>query len=119
MHSCRRMANPSPTSSVHTSAGVFEQLARGMGDGWRVPHMPPDADRRTDFLLKVGQQPLQVRNPLAAQLPHTYVLHTAKPADDPLTPVFAGIAGRVQADGWHYRELATGHFPLLDEPQKV
>lgn len=100
-------------------SGFFEELARGMGDGWRVPHMPPDEDRRTDFLLKVGQQPLQVRNPAAAQLPHTYVLHTAKPVDDPLAPIFAGIAARVQAAGWRYRELATNHFPLLDKPHAV
>ncbi len=100
-------------------SGFFDELARGMGDGWRVPHMPPDADRRTDFLLKVGRQPLQVRNPLAAQLPHTYVLHTAKPAGDPLAPIFAGIAARVQAAGWHYRELVTDHWPLVDKPHEV
>ena len=100
-------------------SGVFAARADAMGDGWRVPHLPPDADRHTDFLLKVAQHPLVVRNPLAAQLPHTFVLHTAKPADDPLAPILAATAARAQAAGWHYRELATDHWPLVDQPADV
>ena len=100
-------------------AGYFTMLAQTAGDGWRVPHDPPDADRRTDFLLPVAAEPLVVRNAEAARLPHTYVLHTAKAADDPLTPLFARIATRVRAAGWTYRELATGHWPLLEQPDAV
>jgi pimeloyl-ACP methyl ester carboxylesterase len=100
-------------------AAYFDERARVLGDGWRIPHTPPDADRRTDFLVKVGKQPLTVQNPAAARLKHTYVLHTAKPAGDPLGPIFARIAERVRAEGWQYRELATGHWPLLDRPNEV
>jgi pimeloyl-ACP methyl ester carboxylesterase len=100
-------------------AACFDERARALGDGWRIPHTPPDADRRTDFLVNVSKQPLTVRNPEAARLMHTYVLHTAKPAGDLLGPIFAGIAERVRAEGWQYRELATGHWPLLHKPSEV
>lgn len=100
-------------------AAYFAERARTLGDGWRVPHDPPDADRRTDALLKPAQSPLSVRNPEAARLRHTYVLHTAKAAQDPLAPIMAQMAERARAAGWQYRELATGHFPQLDQPQEV
>ena len=100
-------------------AAFFTERAQTLGDGWRVPHLPPDADRRTDVLLKVASQPMSVRNPLAARLAHTYVLCTAKPPDNPFAAILAGVAARVRADGWRYRELATDHFPLLDQPQAV
>jgi hypothetical protein len=95
------------------------EQARLLGNGWRLPLFPPDADRRTDLLIKPAYQPLQVSNPLAANLKHTYVLFSAKPPGDPLAPVMVRIAERAKAKGWHYRELATDHFPLLDKPQEV
>lgn len=98
---------------------LFTEAAQAYGDGWRVPHNPPDADRRTDVLLKVLTQPVPVRNPAAAQIKHTFVHFTAKPPGDILAPIFARIAVRVRADGWHYQELATEHWPMLDEPDKV
>lgn len=49
----------------------------------------------------------------------TYVLYTAKAAQDPLVPIMARMAERARAAGWQYRELATGHFPELDQPQEV
>lgn len=100
-------------------AAFFVERAQTMGDGWRVPHLPPNTDRRTDVLLNVAPQPLTVRNPLAARLPHTYVLFTAKAPDNPFTAILAGVAARVRTAGWRYRELATDHFPLLDQPQAV
>jgi len=100
-------------------AAFFTARAQTLGDGWRVPHLPPDADRRTDVLIKVLPQPVSVRNPLAARLPHTYVLFTAKLPDNPFAAILAGVATRVRTEGWRYRELATDHFPLLDQPQAV
>lgn len=97
----------------------FREQARILGDGWRLPHFPPDADRRTDLLMKPCFQPLQVKNPAARHLNHTYVLFTDKAQGDPLGQVMARVAERAQAKGWHYRELATGHFPQLDKPQEV
>lgn len=95
------------------------QASQNMGDGWRVPHFPPDADRRTDALVKPGGQPQYVENPTTAQLKHTYVAFTAKPPNDPLLTVFAGMAERAKAKGWDYRELAVDHFPILEKPEIV
>lgn len=95
----------------------FEQAAQAYGDGWRVPHDPPDADRRTDVLLKPVQQPLAVNNPDAARLKRTYVLFTGKPVDSWLTPVFERIAARIRKEGgWTYHERPFVHYPCLDQP---
>lgn len=98
----------------------FEQAAQAYGDGWRVPHDPPDADRRTDVLLKPVQQPLAINNPDAARLKRTYVLFTGKPADDWLTPIFERIAARVRKeDGWNYCERPFEHYSVLDKPREL
>ncbi len=83
---------------------VMEQIAQSYGDGWRIPHNPPDADRRTDFLLKAAQQPLTVNNPQASRLKRNYVQFIAKPPDDFTQPIMARIAARVRQEGWIYRE---------------
>jgi pimeloyl-ACP methyl ester carboxylesterase len=99
---------------------AFEQAAQAYGDGWRVPHDPPDADRRTDLLLKPVQQALAVNNPDAARLKRTFVLFTGKAADDWLTPVFGRIAARVREDtGWNYYERPFEHWPVLEKPREV
>src|SRR5690606_36492021 len=95
------------------------QAAQAYGEGWRLPHNPPDADRRTDFLLKSANQALRVQNPVAARLKRTYVLFTAKPADSFLKPLMEQMSARARAAGWHYQERAWDHFPLLDQPQEV
>jgi len=97
----------------------FNEQARNLGEGWRIPHFPPDADRRTDLLVKPGQQPQRIQNPAAARLKHTYVEFTAKPLGDPLQPVMARMAERAKAKGWQHRTLAVDHFPLLDKPAIV
>lgn len=99
--------------------GFMEQAAKRYGDGWRVPHNPPDADRRTDALLKAAQQPLSVRNPQAAQLKHAYVQFTSKASDDFTKPIMERIATRARQAGWTYREMPFGHFPILDQPHEV
>lgn len=98
---------------------LMEQIAQNYGDGWRIPHNPPDAERRTDFLLKAAQQPLAVNNPQARRLKHSYVQFTKKPSEDFTQPIMARMAVRVRQEGWTYRELPFGHFPLLDEPVAV
>ena len=86
-------------------------------DGWHMPLEQPVDHRNTDFCLKAGLQPLQINNPHAARLKHTYVLCTAKPPGDPLEPIMAKCAERAKAKGWHYRELATDHYPPLSCPE--
>lgn len=100
-------------------ATAFEQMAQVYGDGWRVPHNPPDADRRVDFLLQTAREPLSVNNPTAAELQHTYVLFTDKADDDFLKPLFERMAGRAQAHGWPTYERPFTHWPLLDRSDEV
>ena len=78
-----------------------EQAVKEHGEGWRIPHGLPDADRSTDSTLNVLHQPVTVRNPQAAALKHTYVLFTAKPPEDTvLRPMMERIAARARARGW-------------------
>ena len=99
---------------------AFEQTAEEHGDGWRVPFGDPDADRKTDVMLKMAKQPLAVNNPDATRIKRTYVLHTGKPADSWLTTVFGRIAARIRNDeGWHYHERPSVHYPCLDQEDGV
>lgn len=100
-------------------ASAFEQVAQARGEGWFVPHDPPDADRRTPLLLKPAKQPLRLGNPEAARIGRSYVLFTGKPPGDWLGPVFARIAARAREEGWHYQEAPFDHFPLLERPAEV
>ena len=43
------------------------------GDGWLVPHNPPDADRRVPMPLAVCFTRIAQQNPLARALPRTYI----------------------------------------------
>ena len=61
---------------------------------------------------------LRITNPAAAAVPRAYILCTAKPD----APVFAHIrtaAPRARTQGWHYRELPTGHLPMLTAPREL
>jgi pimeloyl-ACP methyl ester carboxylesterase len=100
-------------------AGVLEQQARELGDGWRIPLPFPGAtDRNTDVVLKTATQPLRVENPAAARLARTYILCTEKP-DSPLFRHFTAAAARAQAEGWRYRELPTGHTAVWTMPSET
>jgi pimeloyl-ACP methyl ester carboxylesterase len=95
------------------------QMAQAYGEGWRIPHSPPDADRRTDMLLKPLQDPLALGSPQAAALPHTYVQFTDKAPEDFTGPLMRQMAARAQALGWQYREMPFSHWPLLDKPREL
>ncbi len=99
----------------------FKQAAQMYGDGWRVPHDPPDADRRTDQPLKPTLTPLAVKNPAAAALPRTFILCTLSAED--IGPVHLPIAQAAEKakvdDNWRYRELNTGHMPMWTAPQEL
>jgi len=97
----------------------FEDRARELGDGWRIPHDPPDADRRTDLLLTASKTPVKLGNPAAAAVPRLFVHCTAKPADSPLKPLFEAMAARAREAGWDYREFEADHFPPLTKPREV
>jgi pimeloyl-ACP methyl ester carboxylesterase len=96
----------------------FEERARTMGDGWRIPHDPPDADRRTDFPLAAMHQPLTVGDQRAARLPRAYIA-CIESRDIPLFAHFKTAAERAQAEGWDYHELPTGHVPMQTTPREL
>ncbi|MDQ3443474.1 MAG: alpha/beta hydrolase [Chloroflexota bacterium] len=96
----------------------FDKRAQTMGDGWRIPHDPPDADRRTDFLLAASREPLPISNPDASSLPRAYVACLESQAV-PLFAHFKEAAARAQSAGWDYRELPTGHVPMETMPREL
>jgi pimeloyl-ACP methyl ester carboxylesterase len=112
-----------------------EAQARSRGDGWRWP-LPDleelssfaslagltDADRRW-FQSKTAAQPLKtltqalhVANPRARAIPRTYIRCTAEREGRPLPESIERLR---QAGGWQYRELATGHWPMISTPREL
>jgi pimeloyl-ACP methyl ester carboxylesterase len=97
---------------------ALEAQADAVGDGWRLPHDPPDADRRTDFPVAPAFEPLAVRNPAAAELPHSYIACVER-VDHPLYLPFQDAAARAVEEGWTYRELPTGHHAMETMPAEL
>jgi len=99
----------------------LEQAAQMYGEGWRLPHDPPDADRRTDQPLKPVLTSLKVKNPAAAAFPRTFIYCTQGAQDiGPLHLPIAQAAEVAKIDqNWRYRELNTGHMPMWTKPQEL
>jgi pimeloyl-ACP methyl ester carboxylesterase len=95
-------------------AAQFEEHARLHGDGWCLPPAPDDSPKITAHPLKSLQQPLVVRNPVAALLPRTFIFCTASTLD-----CVRQTAARAQREGWRYHELPTGHMAMVSMPQEV
>ncbi len=96
----------------------FEEQARLLGQGWGVPHNPPDADRRTNHPFKTFTQPLTLRSPTASQLPRAFINCTDKADIPPFAPLVRAAA-RARAEGWAYHELPSGHTPMQTMPQHL
>lgn len=99
----------------------LEAAAQQYGDGWQIPHDPPDADRRTPQPLKPILTRLTLQNPAAVVLPRTYIYCTEGaqdigPLHQPMTQA-ATMANR--DDTWCYRELKTGHLPMWTMPREL
>lgn len=99
--------------------GFMEQAAAAYGEGWRVPHHPPDADRRTDFMLNASRQPLHLGSPEAAKIKRTFVHFTAKADDDFMKVHMAETADRARASGWTCLEAPFAHWPFLDKAPEI
>ncbi len=99
----------------------LEQVARDYGDGWRLPHDPPDAPRRTPQPIKPMYQTVAVANPAAAAIPRTFIYCTQeKEVMGPMGIPLMQAATRAKADDrWRYRELNTGHIPVETTPQEL
>ena len=90
------------------------KMVREHGESWWVPP-GPDAPRfMTPHPLKTGIQHISLKNTaLLAAIPHTYVCCT-----EPRHPWVAKSAERARAEGWRYREFATGHMVMLTMPNE-
>lgn len=97
---------------------ALKGVARDVGDGWRIPHNPPDADRRTDFPMAAGLQPVAIGNPDAALLPRAYVA-CLESHGIPLYSPFVDAARRAKEEGWEYFELPTGHLAMETMPNEL
>ncbi len=99
----------------------LEQVARDYGDGWRLPHDPPDAPRRTPQPIKPMYQTVAVANPAAAAIPRTFIYCTQeKEVMGPMGIPLMQAATRAKSDDrWRYRELNTGHIPVETTPQEL
>ncbi len=99
----------------------LQQVAHMYGDGWRVPHDPPDADRRTDQSIRPILNHLKIGNPAAAKLPRTFIYCTQGAQDiGSLHYPLAQAAKKAKVDDkWRYHELNTGHTPMWTKPQEL
>jgi pimeloyl-ACP methyl ester carboxylesterase len=97
---------------------AVEAIANAVGDGWRVPHDPPDAYNRTDFTLNAGKQRITLGNPAAASIKRTFICCTERDKTGIMAPI-EKAAARAREEGWDYYELATKHWPVWDQPDVV
>jgi len=94
----------------------IEERVRASGDGWRLLP-PPDAPARlTAHPFKPLTQPVTMKNPAAARLPHTFVSCTqTQRGGVTLDPIVA----RVRAEGWRYYEVEADHMAMISAPMAV
>lgn len=100
----------------------LQQVADAHGDGWRIPHDPPDAHLATDAAVKTGTQPVTVNNPQAAALPRTFIHCTVDQAEpDPILNPIIAQAHLVKSDpAWHYHEIDAAHGDVWEtHPKEV
>lgn len=99
----------------------LEAAAQQYGDGWQIPHDPPDADRRTPQPLKPIATRLTLQNSAAVALPRTFIYCTDGGQDiGPLHQPMTQAAAMAKNDNtWRYRELKTGHLPMCTMPREL
>jgi pimeloyl-ACP methyl ester carboxylesterase len=94
----------------------WEDWARRLGEGWRVPPWWAAPDRRyVPQPLKTVQQPVRLTGTGSRTVPGAYIHCTVKPDGDDLLR----SADRARARGWPVYELATGHDLLEDEAERT
>ncbi len=98
----------------------IKAAAEAYGEGWRVPHNPPDAPHRVDQPLKSLLQPVVVKNTAGAHIPHTFIYCAEGEREiGPLHGFIAQAAQKARAAGWQYHELQTGHLPMETVPEDL
>lgn len=100
---------------------MMRAVAEQYGEGWRVPHNPPDKPFTTPHPLNTAFQAVRLQNPKALALPRTFVFCSEdEEANDPVLEPIIQAAARVKNNAaWHYYELPTGHLVAETMPQAV
>lgn len=110
----------------------FHEWAHVAWDGYGVPHLlgtfrgTSEADlawarpRLEPHPLRTKFDPVRLSNPLASEIPRTYI-YCPDPAVPPgVSRPFTPFADRLRADpAWHYVELATVHSAMMTELDQV
>ena len=102
------------------------ELARDVGDGWKVPPIPAEAfnvnptdrewvDRQCTMQpLATFQQPIRLNGRFPTPQNTTFILATGF-ADSPFQPFYEQARTR----GWTTMTLSCGHDVMLDQPQEL
>jgi len=102
------------------------ELARDVGDGWKVPPIPAEAfnvnptdrewvDRQCTMQpLATFQQPIRLNGRFSTPQNTTFILATGF-ADSPFQPFYEQARTR----GWTTMTLSCGHDVMLDQPQEL
>ncbi len=100
---------------------MLREFADQYGDGWRLPHNPPDAPFRTDQPLNTAFQAVRLQDPRARAIPRSFIFCTEdKDPADPIMGPIAHAAARAKASAaWGYHELPTGHVPWETMPEAL
>ncbi|MEO7474123.1 MAG: alpha/beta fold hydrolase [Gemmatimonadales bacterium] len=106
-------------------AAWCREQAEAVGDGWRIP--PPDL-----AMHHLGDADIAWLTPMLGPVPLATCEEPLEAPDDPLWvmprtyvrcreyPMFAETAARIRNDqGWTYRELPTGHLPMVTHPAQT
>jgi hypothetical protein len=65
-----------------------------------------------DHPFKAVLEPVRLKGDVAAgHLPRTFIY-----CNNPAIGPYDQVAEKARAEGWRYRELATGHFPMVTAP---
>src|SRR5262245_22212175 len=108
---------------------AFQESVRVEGEGWKLPPLPLDVlgiteeqDKRwmqpklVDQPFKTFSQPVHLSGEEAAgRLPRTFI-YCNQPAIGP----YDQFAERARdEENWRYREIATGHFPMVTAARRT
>ncbi len=109
-------------------AATFHELVEAEGDGWRLPPLPLEvlgiteerdklwiSPKLTDQPFKTFSQPVRLEvDPAASRIPRAFIY-----CNDPAIGPYDRFAEKARREGWRYREIATGHFPMVTEPRRT
>lgn len=97
-----------------------EEFVELFGDGWRLPYPGDVVDSRIqDHPWRTYTQPIQVANPRAAALLHTFIACTNRDMEAVYYHAIDASASRARSLGWNYIELAADHNPHISMPTET